>query len=108
MSDTVKYADKRAEGIALLRAWARQEAKLRSVSAAHQGLLSAADALLQEFRTEFDVPGVRYWEHPESGSFFAIAPGEPLGRVALGCVELERHEFLSRQGIHFGYEEGRL
>lgn len=102
------YHDKRAEGIALLRQHAR-EAAAKDVRAAYRDLRSATDALLQEFRREFDVPGTRYWEDTEKRHTFSTEPGERIDEsLAYYCVELARHEFLSRQGIHFGYDEDAL
>jgi len=104
----VSYANDRAQGIALLRNWARRTASEKGVKAAHLGLMSAMEALLQDFRMEFDVPGVRYWEHPESDCFFITAPGETLSEFGVDaghCVELARHEFFSRQGLYNGYED---
>lgn len=75
-------------------------------SRVHWDLVCAMRAVVDEFRVEHDVPGIRYWEHPEEGMFFTTAPGERLSPSANGeCVELTRDEFLSRQGLHFGYEE---
>lgn len=104
MSD-IKYHDERAHAIALFRKWItrkfKEGAKLGQVDAE---VRTAMTALLDELRTEFEIPGVRYWEHPESDSFFTTGPGEHVPEtVALECVELARHEFLSRQGLTFGY-----
>lgn len=107
----MRYHDKRAEGISLLRRHAAESATRGSgaVREAYRELKTAMEALLSEFRVQFDLPGTRYWEHPESGSIFSTEPGErPDDTIALECVELERHEFLSRQGIHFGYDEDAL
>jgi hypothetical protein len=97
--------------MALFRQHCRETIKATgAVSATYRDLRSAMDTLLQEFRVEHDLPGVRYWHHPESESYFSTEPGEQLGDNpdAALCIELTRYEFLSRQGIHFGYEEDRL
>lgn len=102
----MKYADDRAHGIALLRRWANQAAADKSPREAHLGLMTAMQALLQEIRLQHEVPGIRYWEHPESGHFFTTAPGERAHGVDIdNCVELARHEFFSRQGLYNGYED---
>lgn len=104
---TTKYANKRAAGIIYLREWAREEANFGDIRGAHNGLLTSLRALMEEFRVEFDVPGTRYWYHPESESYFSTMAGEPLGDSADAqlCIELNRAEFLGRQGLYFGYED---
>jgi hypothetical protein len=99
----MKYADDRAHGIALLRKWANLEAVRSTPREAQHGLLTALHALLHDLHIEHDLPGVRYWEHPESDSFFTTLPGERLDDTAdgQGCIELARHEYLSRQRIFF-------
>ena len=106
--------DKRGQGIKLLREYARECVNTNpvphGVRKGHAALTSALHALIQEFRTEFDMPGTRYWHHPESNSYFTTAPGERLGDDMDSelCMELARHEFLSRQGIWRSYEEDSL
>lgn len=105
----MKYHDKRAEGIALLREHARVEAAQTTVEIAYRNLAAATGSLLSEFRREFDVPGTRYWEHCPSRETVSTGPGETIQhRSPNECEELARHEFLSRQGIHFGYDEDAL
>lgn len=107
----MSYADKRCEAIALFRQHIREKIKAGlSVREAYFDLRSAMAALLEEFRTEHDLPGTRYWHHPESSSYFSTEPGEQLPDTpdAELCMELTRIEFLGRQGLHFGYEEDRL
>lgn len=104
----MKYRDDRAHGIALLRQHARQRAQAGQIREAHLNLITAMEALLEEFRVEFDVPGVRYWHHPESESYFSTRPGEQLPSNCPDfelCIELARHEYLSRQSLHFGYDD---
>lgn len=104
----MQYANKRAQGIAMIRAHARERVSIDGEKKVHRELLGAMDAIIQEFRVEFDVPGIRYWEHPETATFFAIAPGEMPPADCPNwpeCVELTRDEFLSRQGLHFGYDD---
>lgn len=102
---TPKYANDRAHALALFRRWARLEVLFKGPLETHRALASAMHALLEEFRVEFDVPGIRYWEHPESDCFLTTMPGDDIETIANECVELARHEYLSRQGLHFGYEE---
>lgn len=104
---TPKFANKRAAGITLLREWAREEANFGDIRGAHRGLFTSLQALMGEFRVEFDVPGTRYWYHPESESYFSTMAGESPGDSADGqmCIELNRAEFLGRQGLHFGYDD---
>lgn len=99
------YANDRAEYIERLRQWARDEIATGSpIEEVHRELIKAFDAVIQEFRVEFDVPGVRYWEHPESSSHFTTFYGSEMSMgMADHCVELARHEYMSRQGIYFGY-----
>lgn len=104
---SVRFAP-REQAIADLRQWARDEIDTGgSVRETYAGLHSAMQALLGEFRVEHDLPGTRYWLHPESNSYFSTAPGESLGDDidAQMCIKLARHEFLSRQGLHFGYKD---
>lgn len=105
------YVDDRAHGIALLRKWAQDRAAATGPREAHGGLASAMNALLQEFRVEFDVPGARYWYHPESECYFSTMPNEHLADhfddVGL-LLELTRHEFTGRQALHYTYDEDRL
>lgn len=102
----MNYHDKRAQGITLLREHARSATRTAGIRAAYLELETAMKALLSDFRLEFDLPGTRYWEHPESECVFSTAPGERIDdTTALQCVELERHEFLSRQGIYYGYKD---
>jgi hypothetical protein len=105
------YADKRLEAIALFRQHNREVLKAGAkVSGTYAALRQAMMALLEEFRVEHDLPGTRYWHHPESSSYFSTEPGESLpdSPDAELCMELTRIEFLGRQRLHFGYEEDRL
>lgn len=98
----------REKVIAALRQWARDEIDTGSpVNQVYHGLQSAMHALMHEFRVEHDLPGTRYWLHPESDSYFSTGPGETLGESidAELCIELKRYEFLSRQNLHFGYKD---
>lgn len=63
----------------------------------------AMDALLEEFRKEFEVPGVQYFEHAESGAFYTTCPQDYFltDPDFIISIELQRHEFLSRQAIYF-------
>ena len=79
-----------------------------SPKSVHRRLLTAFDAVLQEFRIEHDVPGVRYWWNAEKDCYFTTAPGEaiPVQHLNAGPNEpLARHEYLSRQGLQFVYED---
>lgn len=105
------YADKRCEAIALFRQHVREKIKAGvSVREAYLDLKSSMAALLEEFRVEHDLPGTRYWHHPESSSYFSTEPGEELpdSPDAELCMELTRTEFVLRQDLHFGYESERL
>lgn len=104
----MSYADKRAHAIALFREhMAEQFSRSVKKTVVFNELRAAMNALIQEFCTEHEILGVRYWEHPESHSFFATLPGEspPSGIDGEHCIELARHEFISRQRLHFGYED---
>lgn len=107
----MQFANHRAEGIELLRCHARLEVALgRPPAQIDHDLKTAIRAVVEEFRTQFDVPGVRYWEYrPEALAplFFTTSPTEtfPPEYPAKEVVELARHEFLSRQTLHFGYED---
>lgn len=105
---TAQFANRRAAGIKLLREWAREEAEFGDIRGAHLGLLTSMQALLEEFRVEFELPGTRYWYHPESESYFSTMPGETLNDYDADThllIELSRPEFLARQGLHFGYDD---
>ncbi len=105
------YANKRNEAIALFRQHNREVLKQgATVRETYASLRQAMHALLDEFRVEHDLPGTRYWHHPESSSYFSTEPGEelPPSADAKLCMELTRIEFVSRQGLHFGYEQDRL
>lgn len=107
----MSYADKRCEAIALFRQHVRNKIKAGAkVREAYFELHSAMHALLEEFRVEHDLPGTRYWHHPESSSYFSTGPGEELpdSPDAELCMELTRTEFVLRQDLHFGYESERL
>ena len=98
--------DKRNQGISLIRQWAREEATKGRIREAHAELLRLQQSLPEEFRTEFEVPGARYWEHPESDSRFSTSVGEPISaHTAETCIELTRAEFIGRSGLHFGYDD---
>jgi hypothetical protein len=110
----MKYANKRAEALALMRQHIREEVKAgrRPVLCLYEAE-SSIEAIKQEGMLEFDIPGVRYWHIPESDDYWATLPGEPLpingDSIAAGLtVELTRAEFLGRQKIHFGYENSRV
>lgn len=99
--------DARATGIKLLREWAQVQVHSgKDIPAIHASLLQATQAILGEFRTEFDVPGCRYWE-AWRGEFrfrFITGAGEPVPESSVGTVtELSRDEYLAREGLHFGY-----
>lgn len=97
----------RGNGIALIRQWARDEIEFGTpVKHVYRDLRGAVMAVLDEFRVEHDLAGTRYWCHPESDSHFTTEPGESISsHIADECVELTRYEFLSREGLHFGYED---
>lgn len=107
----MKYADKRAHGIALLREWAEEEAKAGHVRAAHTGLLSALRALVDEFRVKHEVPGVRYFEsyvyqdettqHRDHFTTFNIYPDDLSRPKNTQIVEVTRNEFLARKGLRW-------
>lgn len=103
----MNYSSKREQGIALIREWVQSEVELgRDAAEVHAHFMSAFAAVEEEFRVEFDVPGTRYWEHPESDSRFTTRPGVPIDTyTAETCIELKRHEFLARSNLHFGYKD---
>lgn len=103
----------RAEGLAELRKHLKLEVALgRPLNKIDLEMTMALETIIHEFRTQFDVPGVRYWEYrPEARMplFFTTMTGEsiPAKYPAGECVELLRHEFLGRQRI-FNYEDDSL
>lgn len=102
----INFHNERAQAITMLRNWARDNTEFQTVQETFTQLHGAMRAVLDEFCIEFDVKGVRYWEHPESDSRFITWPHEVvLISLANSCVELARHEFLSREKLWFGYED---
>ena len=96
----------REQAISMLRAHARQVAQVNTTQA-HLDLITAMGALVQEFRVEFDVPGTRYWENWRTRQHLSTMPGEQLQHPVEDWVELNRIEFISRQGI-IVYDEDSL
>jgi chromosome condensin MukBEF ATPase and DNA-binding subunit MukB len=100
--------DTRGQGIAKIRQWARDEVDFgRPVNKVYGELVLTYRALLEEFHVEHDVAGVRYWLDAKHNNYFTTAPGEVISAsvdVSV-CVELQRHEYLSRLRLHFGYED---
>jgi hypothetical protein len=100
----------RAEAIVKLRRWAQVEVLHtgRPALDVHGELMSACTAVLEEFRVEFEVPGVRYWEiypGPQDalGTVFCTTVGRetppPLWTAeAGGAVECSRDEYIARSG----------
>lgn len=104
--DAKEFSDDRTYGIALIRRWARTQALWhKNYAALDAQLADTIRAVVEEFRVEFDVPGVRYWHVPEGDLYFTTAAGERLPPIKGEVIELKRYEFLSRQGIHYGYED---
>lgn len=107
----MKYADKRAHGIALLRQWADEEVAAGRPREAHTGLLSALRALVDEFRIKHEVPGVRYFEsyvyqdettqHREHFTTFHVYPDDLSRPKNTQIVEVTRNEFLARKGLRW-------
>lgn len=104
----MKFADSRAEALYHFRRHAEQRIKAGTwpINVMYQ---ISADILSiqQELMIEHDMPGVRYWYLPESESYWATTPGEPLptegtGLIANLVIELTRPEFLGRQKIYLG------
>ena len=99
----------REKAIAMLRNHCHVSARAGNVLGAYRDLKTAADALMQEFRIEFDVPGTRYWENTVTRTHFSTEAGEQISQVTLDkCVELNRTEFLSRQNIREIYDNDSL
>lgn len=96
--------DARGKHIEGLRQWARAEvAAGKPAERVHASLVNATQAILGEFRTEFEVPGCRYWE-AWRGEFrfrFVTGPGDRVSESLL--TEITRDEYLAREGLHFGY-----
>jgi hypothetical protein len=103
----IKWADDRAQAIALFRSWIDQQfAKGKTYNQVDAELNTAMRSLIESFRREWPVPGVRYWEHPESMAHLTTGPGQPIDpAVAEQWVELQHHEYRSRQGIHFSDDD---
>ena len=97
----------REKAIAMLRNHCHVSARAGNVLGAYRDLKTAADALVQEFRVEFDVPGTRYWENWRTRQHLSTMPGEQLQHPVEDWVELNRIEFISRQGI-IVYDEDSL
>lgn len=92
-------------GMDLLQQWAKKEVKEGRVREAHSGLLMAMRELLEEFRTEHDIPGVRYFEaylddkHTRQHfTTFFVYPDDNQRPKTTQIVEVNRLEFLARQG----------
>lgn len=96
----------REKAIAMLREHARGVAQV-NITQAHRDLITAMSALVQEFRVEFDVLGARYWENWQTRTHVSTMPGEPLPGNADEFVELNRVEFISRQGV-ISYDDDSL
>ncbi|MNK49894.1 hypothetical protein D3C87_687600 [compost metagenome] len=110
----MRYANKRAEALALMREHIRDEIKAgrRPVLCLYEAELSI-EAIKQEAMVEFDMPGVRYWHMAEDDSYWATMPGEKLpthgtGLIANLVIELTRNEFIGRQKIHSTYAKDRI
>jgi hypothetical protein len=102
----MRYATKFAEAVALMREWANEEvANGRPPAAVHLELMRTREAVLNEFRIKHEVPGVRYWHIPETNAYFTTSPGERMPEMRFPPMQLARHEFLSRQGVHFEDDE---
>lgn len=108
--------DTRAQGIAMLREDARAKAKVGNVHKVHMELLRATQALLDDFRMQFNPPGVRYWESyseekPPRRRYFTTllrSDDETLMPRNYTIAELTYIEYLSRQGMGDTYEEDSL
>lgn len=101
----------RATAIGNLRTWARHEVKRgKPVNSVFHALHGAMDNVIREFLTEHEMPGVRYWHISEDNSYFLTTPGErlPDGLISELAIELTRHEYLGRQGLHFDYLDNEL
>lgn len=111
--------DKRAEGLRLLAEAARQNAAGgANARQAHADLMQACRALLDGFRLEFDVPGVRYWEvynDPEAPPLFRqhlttfVREVDDMDVMRRSDpAELDRALFFIRQGARPDHHEDIL
>lgn len=103
----MKGLSKHGQGIQLLRENARETVKTHSAAQGNRDLTLAMHALLQDFRTEFDVPGCRYYEVYPSRTLYALMPSEQPDLFAYpdDVIEINRAQFLGRKELHFGYED---
>lgn len=95
----------------MMRKWARDQiASGHSTAWVHEQVCVALDAVETELRCEFLIPGVTYYEvYAEDNArigFTSMRPGEPVPPNFRRCVDQSpRFEFLSRQGLSFGYKD---
>jgi hypothetical protein len=107
--------DTRAQGIALLRDDARAKARV-NVHKAHMELLRATKGLLDDFRMQFNPPGVRYWESysdetpPRRAYYTTLLRSDDDTKLPdnYTIAELSHVEYLSRQGMGDTYDEDEL
>lgn len=61
---------------------------------------SAVAGAVQDFMLKHDIPGVRYWHHSGSDSYFATEPSEHLGFLEIEDVdEISREQYLEAQEL---------
>lgn len=101
----------RLNGIYQLKTWASEQIEQgRDAAVVHRELIASLDAIEQDFRIDYDVPGTQYAEVFERETnkrigWRSIRPGEILFSQNVDMIErLTRNEFLSRQGIEPGKE----
>lgn len=96
-----------ASGMASLRKWADGLLKKMTPGEVSLKLVQAHLILIEDFRIKHDIPGVTYWEVPETGGFFTLGPGESMAPAMqpFKPIPLRRHEYLARQGIHSPEDE---
>lgn len=103
---TVQPADWRKESLEFMREVMKEAVRQDGAVKAHDRLFHLFDLLMQEFRTEHDVPGARYLYNPSTGIAFSGGPGQAVPNhyvVAKGpgsppLETLTRGEYLKRVG----------
>lgn len=109
MASSFEFANDLAQAQSLMRRYFREQIAQGKMSPAEafRYLTELQQDTLQDFMTEHDVPGVKYYQGAGRVAPEAVAD-EPLNefvKYLTNCVEIERHEFLSRLGLHFGYKD---
>lgn len=105
--------DKRGQALTLLREHAAERTTKVGARQAHVELMAATRVILDDFRMQHDLPGVRYWEnydgetghvHDRTHHTTFIKPFDDLTPPGTVTAEVSRMEFFARQGAT-GYDD---